>query len=186
MSWTPFLQAGAMAFFMGVALLHPRVQQGVFIKETWVNLFTGAVLFALRVLLVVVATKVGLETSGLISAEAIGHPGLQFLVAFLLLDFARYGVHYLDHRVPFLWHFHRVHHSSEKLNATSGLRMHAVDLLQLTAIPLVLFGLLLDSSTFAPWVIPTAIGLGILFDCFQHANISMSMESRSTGSSMRC
>ena len=45
MSWTPFLQAGAMAFFLGLGLLHPRVQQRLFISETWVNLMTGGLLF---------------------------------------------------------------------------------------------------------------------------------------------
>ena len=175
MSWTPFLQAGAMAFFLGTGLLHPRVQQGFLIRETWVNLCTGAFLFGLRVLLVLFVGQVGLQTSGWIDGGLLGSTWLQFLVAFLLLDLARYWVHYADHRVSFLWRFHRVHHSSERLNATSGLRMHAVDLLQLTAIPLVLFGLLIDGSSFAPWVIPAALAIGILVDCFQHANIAMDM-----------
>ena len=54
-----------------------------------------------------------------------------FLATFLALDFLRYWLHRLHHRVPFFWQFHRVHHSSEHLNATSGLRMHAFDLVQL-------------------------------------------------------
>ena len=100
---------------------------------------------------------------------------MQFLLAFLLLDLSRYAVHYADHRVPLLWRFHRVHHSSEKLNATSGLRMHVVDLFQLTAIPILVFGVVLDTSSFASWVVPSALALGILFDSFQHANIAMDM-----------
>jgi sterol desaturase/sphingolipid hydroxylase (fatty acid hydroxylase superfamily) len=99
----------------------------------------------------------------------------QFLVAFLVLDFVRYWVHYADHRVPWLWTFHRVHHSSEYLDASAGLRMHLVDFCQLSAIPIVLFGLLMDATTFQPWVISAAMGVGIVFDCLQHANISMDM-----------
>jgi len=175
MSWTPFLQAGAMAFFLGVGLFHPRAEQRLFIKETWVNLFTGALLFVLRVALVILAAEIAFLPSGWIDGAALSQPALQFLVAFLLLDFARYWVHFADHRVGFLWKFHRVHHSSERLNATSGLRMHVVDLLQLTAIPAFLFGVLLDVSSFEAWVVPGALAIGILFDCFQHANIAMDM-----------
>lgn len=175
MTWTPFLQAGAMAFFLGLGLMFPREQQGLFIRETVVNVLTGGLLFLVRVGLLVATAQVSFETSGLLDGAVLSHPALQFLVAFLLLDVARYGVHYADHRVEFLWAFHRVHHSSERLNATSGLRMHVVDLFQLTAIPLVVYGLVLDTSSFPLWVVPSALALGILFDCFQHANIAMDM-----------
>ena len=53
--------------------------------------------------------------------------------------------------------------------------MHAVDLLQLTAIPLVLYSVLLDTSSFAPWVVEAALAVGVVFDAFQHANIRMDM-----------
>ncbi len=175
MSWTLFFQAGAMAFFLGIGLLHPRVQQGVWIRETWVNLLTGGLLFLVRVALYAVAAIAAFRPSGWIDCSGLSAPFMQFLVAFLLLDLARYAVHYADHRVPWLWRFHRVHHSSEKLNATSGLRMHIVDLFQLTAIPILLFSVVLDTSSFASWVVPMALSLGILFDSFQHANIAMDM-----------
>jgi sterol desaturase/sphingolipid hydroxylase (fatty acid hydroxylase superfamily) len=175
MTWTLFLQAGIMAFFLGVGLLRPRVPQGLFIPETGVNLLTGGALFALRIGVVLAVSGQALAHQGLLDGGAISAPGLQFLVAFFLLDFTRYWVHRADHRIAFLWRFHRVHHSSERLNATSGLRMHAVDLLQLTAIPIVLYWLLLDVSSFEPWVIPAAMAMGIVFDSFQHANIAMDM-----------
>ena len=175
MTWTLFLQAGAMTFFLGVGLLRPRVPQGLFIPETGVNLLTGGTLFALRVGVVLAVSGLALAPQGLLDGAAIKAPALQFLVAFLLLDFTRYWVHRADHRIAFLWRFHRVHHSSERLNATSGLRMHAVDLLQLTAIPIVLYWLLLDVSSFESWVIPAAMAMGIVFDSFQHANIAMDM-----------
>jgi sterol desaturase/sphingolipid hydroxylase (fatty acid hydroxylase superfamily) len=70
-----------------------------------------------------------------------------------------------------LWRFHRVHHSTESLDATAGLRMHAVDFLQLTAVPVVLFGLLLDVSHFASWVLPAAVSVGIVADTFSHMHV---------------
>jgi len=37
--------------------------------------------------------------------------------------------HYLKHRVPFLWHFHAVHHSAESLSPLTAYRVHPVDTL---------------------------------------------------------
>jgi sterol desaturase/sphingolipid hydroxylase (fatty acid hydroxylase superfamily) len=46
------------------------------------------------------------------------------LVAF---DFASFLWHYLTHRVPVLWAFHRVHHAVEALTPISNYREHPVD-----------------------------------------------------------
>jgi sterol desaturase/sphingolipid hydroxylase (fatty acid hydroxylase superfamily) len=171
--WLTGLQAGVLVVFLGVGGLHARVVQTWVGRETVVNVGTGALLYGLRI---AVVFGVGAAPSlGLISMDAVTHPLLQWGIAFLLLDLLRYFVHWLDHRVPWLWMFHRVHHSSERLDATSGLRMHAVDLLQLTAIPLVLYSVLLDTTSFAPWVVEAALAVGVVFDAFQHANIRMDM-----------
>jgi len=42
----------------------------------------------------------------------------------VLLDFAHYALHRLDHAVPLLWRFHRVHHADLDLDWSSGLRQH--------------------------------------------------------------
>ena len=44
--------------------------------------------------------------------------------AFLLLDLWMYGWHRLNHRVPFLWRFHRVHHSDRQMDVTTASRFH--------------------------------------------------------------
>ena len=173
MSWVTVLQGGVLVLFLGLGGLFPRVPQGFVTRSTVLNVVTGGFLFALRLAVVMIVG--GVESHGVIAMGWASAPAVQFLVAFLLLDFARYAIHYADHRVSWLWFFHRVHHSSEELDATSGLRMHAVDLLQLTAIPLVLFSLLLDTRGFEAWVIPSAMAVGVVFDAFQHANIRMDM-----------
>ena len=73
--------------------------------------------------------------------------------------------------MPFFWQFHAVHHSSEYIDATSGLRMHVFDFLQLSMIPIFIFGILFDTSSFAQWVLPASLGIGVFFDAFQHANL---------------
>jgi len=93
------------------------------------------------------------------------------VVAFLLLDFTRYWLHRAHHRVPWLWTFHRVHHMTERLDATAGLRMHVVDFVQLAMLPVVLFSVVLNVSTWSPWVLTAALGVGAVADAFQHANL---------------
>lgn len=47
------------------------------------------------------------------------------LLDLLLLDFWIYWWHVANHRVPFLWRFHEVHHLDQFLDATTALRFHA-------------------------------------------------------------
>ena len=44
--------------------------------------------------------------------------------AFILLDFWMYGWHRMNHRIPFLWRFHRVHHSDPAMDVTTASRFH--------------------------------------------------------------
>ena len=39
-----------------------------------------------------------------------------------------YAVHRLFHRVPWLWRFHAIHHSSRALDWLAGSRLHLVDI----------------------------------------------------------
>lgn len=163
------VQVSAIGLFLLAGLVWPRSREGFLRHDTAVNLMTGALLFAFRVL--VLAPVEALVGSGVFSVS--DWPiWAQFLVTFLVLDFLRYWLHRFHHRVPWLWHFHRVHHSSEHLNATSGLRMHAVDLVQLTALPLLIFHLLFDHASFAPGVVVAVLLVGGVVDAFQHADIT--------------
>jgi sterol desaturase/sphingolipid hydroxylase (fatty acid hydroxylase superfamily) len=49
---------------------------------------------------------------------------LRIVLGFLLLDYTLYLWHRLNHRVPFLWRFHAVHHVDLDLDSTTGLRFH--------------------------------------------------------------
>ena len=52
---------------------------------------------------------------------------LQFVLAVIVADVAEYFVHFALHKVPFLWRFHAVHHSSKALDWIAGSRSHFVD-----------------------------------------------------------
>jgi len=49
---------------------------------------------------------------------------LDALIAILLFDIFTYWFHRLSHRVPFLWRFHRVHHSDPQMDVTTANRFH--------------------------------------------------------------
>jgi len=51
-------------------------------------------------------------------------PALRVVLGFLLLDYTLYVWHWLNHRSPFLWRFHAVHHMDLDLDSTTGLRFH--------------------------------------------------------------
>lgn len=46
---------------------------------------------------------------------------------FLLDDFTRFLLHWLLHKVPLLWHFHKVHHSAQVLTPITVYRIHPVE-----------------------------------------------------------
>ncbi|MEO6489484.1 MAG: sterol desaturase family protein [Ferruginibacter sp.] len=61
----------------------------------------------------------------LVSRLAITHINttwLTYFIVFIVLDFAGYAVHALDHRINFFWNSHIIHHSSEDFNLACALR----------------------------------------------------------------
>lgn len=67
----------------------------------------------------------GLPTENLI-AEPFGYI-LLTLILFMAVDFGLFFVHYLLHRIPLLWHFHKVHHSAEVLTPITDYRAHPIE-----------------------------------------------------------
>ena len=49
---------------------------------------------------------------------------LQLLIFFVLLDFVQWLTHILLHRFPFLWQFHKVHHSVKEMGFAAHFRYH--------------------------------------------------------------
>jgi len=163
----PLLQGGALGLFLVAGSLHPRVRnQKLLNSDLFKNLVNGLVLFAFS--MVAIGQIAEHIRWGLLDLSE-QHWLLQFGVAFIVLDLARYGLHFMGHRVAFLWQFHRVHHSAEVLDASTGLRMHLVDFIQLAIIPILLFNVLFQPMS--PGVFEAAMGVGIVFDCFQHSNL---------------
>ncbi|MCJ7615215.1 MAG: sterol desaturase family protein [Desulfobacterales bacterium] len=54
---------------------------------------------------------------------------LHFMLGILILDFIIYLWHLLNHEVPVLWRFHRVHHSDINMDVSSASRFHLGEIL---------------------------------------------------------
>jgi sterol desaturase/sphingolipid hydroxylase (fatty acid hydroxylase superfamily) len=69
---------------------------------------------------------------------------LQFGIFLVLKDGLEWGVHNLLHRVPWLWTFHKLHHSIEELDWIGNMRFHWMEVVvykTLTYLPLVILGI---------------------------------------------
>lgn len=94
----------------------------------------------------------------------------QAIVGVLLLDFfGAYLIHWIEHKVKFMWRFHLVHHSDTTVDVTTGLRHHpgeAVFRMVFTILGVILVG--------APiWIIFLYQSISALFAHLTHANINM-------------
>lgn len=52
---------------------------------------------------------------------------LYTITLFIVSDFTRYWLHRLLHTIPFLWEFHKVHHSAKVLNPLTFYRVHPIE-----------------------------------------------------------
>jgi sterol desaturase/sphingolipid hydroxylase (fatty acid hydroxylase superfamily) len=68
---------------------------------------------------------------------------VQFGAFFVIKDLCEWGVHNLLHRVPWMWSFHKVHHSIEQLDWIGNFRFHWMEIVVyrgLTYLPLAILG----------------------------------------------
>lgn len=89
---------------------------------------------------------------------------------FLLVDFWMYVWHRLNHRIPFLWRFHRVHHSDPKMDVTTANRFHVGEIVLscLLRVPVIaLLGVELWELALYELAMFTVVQL-------HHANVSLS------------
>ena len=95
----------------------------------------------------------------------------QLFLALLIAEFGRYWVHRWAHTVPFLWRFHAIHHSPNRLYFLNAARFHPVEkifFLLPETVPFILLG-----------TNPETLGLYAVFNSihglFQHSNIYLKL-----------
>ena len=95
---------------------------------------------------------------------------VRFVTFLLIKDFLDWCIHNLLHRVPWLWEFHKVHHSIEEMDWIGNFRFHWMEVVVyqgLTYLPLVILGA-------GDGVILAVAVVGTLVGDLNHANLNMS------------
>lgn len=93
------------------------------------------------------------------------------IIGLLLLDFiGAYLAHFVEHRVPFLWRFHLIHHTDTWVDTTSGNRHHPGE--SIIRFCFTLLGIFIIGSPM--WMIFMYQTLSVVLTQFTHANINLS------------
>jgi len=115
-----------------------RKNQKVFRKDFWLDTFYMFFNFFLLNLIVLIFLSNSAETlfNDFLSVFGLSINSFQLLnlndlplgagllIFFLVSDFIQWNTHRILHRVPFLWNFHKVHHSVKEMGFAAHLRYH--------------------------------------------------------------
>lgn len=130
---------------------------------------TAVVNFALAFFIVWSCDLVETNKTGILYIAQL--PGWAFiLVGLLLLDFiGAWLVHYLQHKIKWMWKFHLVHHTDAFVDASTANRHHPGE-----SVFRFLFTVLAVLVSGAPiWLVMLYQSLSVLLSQFNHANISL-------------
>ena len=97
---------------------------------------------------------------------------VKWILAFALFDFAIYAWHFFSHKFEYLWRFHKVHHSDNGFNVSTGFRFHVFDLL-IEIVYKCLFVVIIGVNAYL--VLSIEI-IELFFILFHHANIRVPNE----------
>lgn len=123
-----FFWAGIL-FFLILELWIPYRENTVSKPKRWVHNLSltlcNSILLNLIFSVPILATATYTEVNKLGVLHLVQMPGwLRILVTIVIMDFVLYVWHLLNHEMPFLWRFHRVHHSDLNMDVSSATRFH--------------------------------------------------------------
>ena len=98
-------------------------------------------------------------------------PIIQLVIFFVILDFFQWITHVLLHKYPFLWKFHKVHHSVKEMGFAAHLRYHWME--NILYKPLKVLAIMLIGG-FEPEQAFIIHFLAITIGHLNHANINLS------------
>jgi sterol desaturase/sphingolipid hydroxylase (fatty acid hydroxylase superfamily) len=124
---------GGLLFFLVLEILMPYRQSSVSKVKRWINNIFLTVFNSLILQVVfagaIVSTAMYVTTHQLGVLNMIILPGwVKLLVTVAFMDFMLYVWHLLNHEVPLLWRFHRVHHSDINMDVSTATRFHIGEL----------------------------------------------------------
>ena len=165
--------AGGIAFFWSLESLYPFVKFNYNkIHHASINIFftltTIGVNFCMAFLLLGVANWTALNQFGILNVLPNLNPWLYALSGLLLLDLiGAYAVHWIEHKVAFLWRFHLIHHTDTFVDTTTANRHHPGE--SVLRFAFTCLGVLIVGCPM--WIVFLYQTLSVVATQFNHANI---------------
>ena len=132
------LRVGAFCFFLIlifiIELIFPIFKRSAQTYKRWFTNFTFVILntLVLRFFFPVLAASFAVICDqyniGLFNYYNVSLL-ISMAASFLLLDLGIWIQHLLFHRSNFLWRFHKIHHSDEEVDFTTGVRFHPIEII---------------------------------------------------------
>ncbi|AXT18653.1 sterol desaturase family protein [Flavobacteriaceae bacterium AU392] len=167
-------------FVWSLEIVFPwRKDQSIFRKDFWLDgfyMFFNFFVFAIAIsgfykILEVFFSQINITAKSLAIVDISEWPlWLQLLVFFIILDFVQWFTHTMLHRFPFLWTYHKVHHSVKEMGFAAHLRYHWME--NILYKPLKTFGVMLLGG-FEPEQAFIVHFISILIGHFNHSNIKI-------------
>ena len=145
----PFLFIGTLIALLAWETVHPffdlyrgsAVARGRHLTRNFAVALLNAIVVSLVfvVLWAMAAAFAEMHGFGLLHKLAVPD-AVRWIAAILLLDGWTYAWHWMNHRIPILWRFHRMHHSDAEMDVTTANRFHFGEIAasSLLRIPLIL------------------------------------------------
>lgn len=179
-----WMLTGVSLVFVLLEVAKPwRKNQPLFRKDFWLDFFYMYFNFFLFGLVIYEAGSnvvvnlfqdfqnwIGLDVIGIIDVMA-WPVAIQLIVYFILRDFIQWNTHVLLHKVPFLWNYHKVHHSVKEMGFAAHLRFHWMENIVYATIqylPLAMIGFNLEHAFFV-YLATTVVGH------WNHTNFTMNI-----------
>lgn len=138
------------ALFVPLELLFGRISDQPLFRRGWKTdiayFFVSALLVQVTTLLTLKPAMIFFSWATISTVQAwVSRQWfvVQFLGILIFTDLTQYWVHRTFHRVPVLWRFHQIHHSTEVMDWLAGSRLHLVDVAVtrgLTYVPIYILG----------------------------------------------
>jgi sterol desaturase/sphingolipid hydroxylase (fatty acid hydroxylase superfamily) len=165
----------AIIFFLAMELILPYRASSVSKLKRWINNIALALFNSLLLQLVfssaVASTAVYVQSHRLGVLNMVEIPlWLKVFVTVVFLDFMLYLWHLLNHEMPTLWRFHRVHHSDLNMDVSTATRFHFGEL-AISAVIKISIIFFLGASTLAVLVFESLL---VLCAQFEHSSLKVS------------
>lgn len=159
-----------------------RKKQAVFRKDFWIDAFYmffnfyffNLLLFAALSNVTLAFFKEALKPLGYEGGHLIDFSEIswawQLVIFFFIADFVQWCIHYMLHHVPFMWKFHKVHHSVTEMGFAAHLRYHFLETFVYQSIKYITLSMLFGFHLEQAFIV---YSLTVLIGHLNHANLNI-------------